>query len=73
MSLKDDGGPAFPCQEMATGGMLYRGASLRDYYAAFALAGILSCNRDYKEAEDPEGRVRAAFRYADMALTERTK
>lgn len=34
----DDGGPAFPCKLTMT----HRGASLRDYFAAAAMQGIVS-------------------------------
>lgn len=38
----DDGGPAFPCKLTMT----YSGASLRDYFAAAALTGVMA-NADF--------------------------
>ena len=45
---KDDGGPAFPCQSEHMGGNVYKvitqgGMTLRDYFAAKAMQGMMSC------------------------------
>jgi hypothetical protein len=44
----NDGGPAFPRDHMYEG---HNGMTLRDYFAAKALMGLLSCNvdQDYDE------------------------
>lgn len=46
--------------------------SLRDYFAAQALSGILACFRDFKESEaTTKGRCILAYEYADAMLKAR--
>lgn len=60
MSKRDDGGPAFPCVEYANEeGRLVpagssNGVSVRDYFAAKAMAAIVANNGlvDHKSAHD---------------------
>jgi hypothetical protein len=79
---KPDGGPAFPSRETwqewneRTVGYVERstpvpGMSLRDYFAAHALAGIAA--RGPREHESAEARARYAYGYADAMLAERDK
>jgi len=72
----NNGGPAFPCQEEASTSfsgcpvtIQHSGMSLRDYFAAVALQGlVVSTNYDTTAlcAED-------AYRLADAMLAERIK
>ena len=73
---KNDGGPAFPCEQGSTpeGGWnqtFESGMTLRDYFAAKALQGASACpNVDYSSVE----RAAADFyRMADAMLKERAK
>ena len=88
MSTKDDGGPAFPISPdtaMSAGEYRanYRGVSLRDYFAAAALQGILT-DKDAPACIDqrnplPEQLIymqsaaEGAYRAADAMLAERAK
>lgn len=71
--MKDDGGCAFPVDHGMSPGM-----SLRDYFAAVALQGILAnsfCNgtgQTLPHASIEQG-VELAYKYADAMLIERTK
>lgn len=58
-----DGGPAFPASD--ADGRCYRGMSLRDFFAAYAMsrAGIT----------DPETTAERAYVIADAMLAEREK
>jgi hypothetical protein len=75
----NDGGPAFPhvmshCQT-ANESEMYPGLSLRDYFAAAALTGILS-NVQAMRANPPllhAERAEAAYKAADAMLAEREK
>ena len=65
---KITGGPAFPesgARGMAAGG---EGMSLRDYFAAKALQGLLSGRNHIAERS-----VQLAYEYADAMLKEREK
>jgi len=70
---KNTGGPAFPlpvtdqecCGRFESG---YGGMSLRDYFAAKALQGLLSGRNHIAEVN-----VRLAYEYADAMLKEREK
>lgn len=71
MSEKDSGGAAFP-HEYTYDGMpwTHEGMTMRDYFAAQALVGLLSAgvgqNDEHKVSE-------ACFRVADAMLAERSK
>lgn len=67
------GGPAFPTEsEAQTGRSTWRheGMTLRDYFAAKAMQGILS-NPDV--AYDPKDLAKVAVEYAEAMLAEREK
>jgi len=73
----NDGGPAFPCEyNMTTESGASRpcspgyGISLRDYFAAAALQGLLACPNTYG---DHAGLAGMAYQYADAMLAEREK
>ena len=68
----NDGGPAFPfkCQGPTTGPETYYGMTLRDYFAAAALQGLIASGRDYIEWKTA---VRQAHELADAMLAEREK
>lgn len=69
MSDIKNGGPAFP-QGKAVGSvsLLEGGMTLRDYFAAKALQGLLSGRNHIAEVS-----VRLAYEYADAMLKEREK
>lgn len=80
---KNDGGPAFPQSKDSwtreTGALVPEGMSLRDYFAAKAMQGMMA-NTDYQPMGSPEhGNVHAryfadmAYRSADAMLAERAK
>ena len=73
--MRDDGGPAFPrpASEYTEHGTLpdgntaideQDGMSLRDYFAAAALTGLLAANED----RDMDVTAKYAYRYADFML-----
>ena len=78
MSNRTDGGPAFPQISFDEAGIASKamqgGVSVRDYFAAAALQGLLSFSSD-DAGEDNQCRidVRIAYRYADAMLAERQK
>ena len=61
-----DGGPAFPIPHIYSHG----GMSLRDWFAAQYLAGIMANNT---MVGDPKDFARFAYRFADAMLAEREK
>jgi hypothetical protein len=65
MKKINDGGPAFPCVD---GGANYlqEGMSLRDYFAAKAMQGLLT-NFGYEE----NGYAQSAYKIADAMLAAR--
>lgn len=71
MSKKDDGGLAFPFFDERMMNSPEWGMTLRDYFAAKAMQGILS--GDWEKHGDVFGVVTQAFKIADAALSERTK
>lgn len=71
MLAKSDGDPAFPA--MAFTEKQYRGMSIRDYFAAAAMQGIIACFKDHEGADTVETRVEKAYEYADAMLEERNK
>ena len=74
MSRANDGGPAFPSGAMpanaSTSRALHQGISLRDYFAAAAMSGLLS--RD-GSGEDIETLAVDAYWAADRMLAQREK
>jgi hypothetical protein len=55
MSEIKDGGPAFPCDEQIRDSMTYQpepGLSIRDYFAAKAMAGMRSNSAFFGEMQD---------------------
>ena len=83
--MKDNGGPAFPESEYSgeDGTFIFsrsQGMSLRDYFAAKAMQGILSSGSGlsmiYEAKEEVDSFVaaaRIAYGYADAMLEERDK
>jgi len=85
MSEPNDGGPAFPniLAETVAGGEWDAGMSLRDYFAAKAMQGLLSAEsetlvyRDDQKAERFGGKTRwtkaaeSAYLHADAMLAAR--
>ena len=74
---KPDGGLAFPKGGMNTSSQ--QGMTLRDYFAAKAMQGILACTK-YHFPQKPEGGevsrgilAEEAFAQADAMLAERSK
>ena len=72
----NDGGPAFPVTTAVFNDM--KGMTLRDYFAAKAMQGLLAANwcESYRELESSIGwnMVAAdAYRMADAMLAERSK
>lgn len=49
----------------------FPGMTLRDYFAAQALVGILACFRDHENADTVQTRVGKAYEYADAMLRAR--
>lgn len=72
----NNGGPAFPTENaMQTGPSSYRyeGMTLRDYFAAKAMQGMVSTVKFLKEAEglNPDPLAVAAYQIADAMLEAR--
>jgi hypothetical protein len=66
---RDNGGPAFPI----TGNLQYEGMSLRDYFAAKAMQGMLA-NRDAWDGERHNDYVATqAYKIADAMIAEGKK
>jgi hypothetical protein len=61
--MKDTGGPAFPVGS-------YAGMTLRDYFAAKAMQGLLACPKGEGENEKY---AQWSYEYADAMLAERSK
>jgi hypothetical protein len=78
---RDTGGPAFPVIGAPGAPEDYPGATLRDYFAAKALQGLLPASETYSrelarlKSETPLEKFMAAlaYCYADAMLKERTK
>ena len=72
MKPTDDGGPAFPCVERATsdGEFVGSGMTLRDYFAAAALTGVLGRPESERSSIYAEA-AEVAYRYADAMLAAR--
>lgn len=71
---QDNGGPAFPCDELLDQyGTAHRseGLSLRDYFAAKAMQGIC-CNRSHVELKGhAKASAKVAYLIADALLEAR--
>ena len=76
MSVKDDGGPAFPVSLDcgSAGKQQFEGMTLRDYFAAKASEDDIRANAMFGELyAHPEDRCKARYRHADAMLAERAK
>lgn len=70
MSKEETGGPAFPY------GTAYAGMTLRDYFAAKAMQGMLAYHGDKMHIVDSDGRTGlhfAAYDHADAMLKARNQ
>lgn len=73
MSAHDDGGPAFPTPRYERGEMYSLGMTLRDYFAAQAITGIMG-SRAYVDGEwDTNIMAEQAYEIADAMLEARKK
>ncbi|MDE2232968.1 MAG: hypothetical protein KGJ90_02440 [Patescibacteria group bacterium] len=82
---KNTGGPAFPYEDVlkringkVTSWDVYSGMSLRDYFAAKALEGLLAAGLGVRTSTDTQSYIPAdmatvSYFYADAMLAERTK
>ena len=68
MSNTNTGGPAFPCHTIA----MHEGMTLRDYFAAKAMAAYAS-SADWRIDMGPEETAFAAYKQADAMLEARNK
>ena len=83
MSDKDDGGPAFPSDELWQSGegvrQQFAGMTLRDYFAAAALSSVIQSwyRTDEEivcaEEEDAECVAKIAYELADAMMKARNK
>lgn len=70
MSAQNDGGPAFPWTDYNSNDEVYyscQGMTLRDYFAAKAMAAMLAARFDLRD----ESIARGAYEYADAMLKAR--
>ncbi|MGS0941589.1 hypothetical protein ACVA51_13655 [Pseudomonas luteola] len=68
---KDNGGPAFPCEQVKNFVKhMEAGMTLRDYFAAKAMASIIAGNFQF---DGPAGLAKQAYEMADAMLVERNK
>lgn len=72
MSAPDNGGPAFPC-DVSTGTTrtISDGMTLRDYFAAKAMQGLLAGNAIYDGKADHRRLVADALAHADEMMNAR--
>ena len=71
MSDTNTGGPAFPCGGIITNdGILYEGMTIRDYFAAKAMQGLIS-DSDWRIDMAASETARAAYNQADAMLKAR--
>jgi hypothetical protein len=68
---KNNGGPAFPTTKESHLMICSEGMTLRDYFAAKAMQGMLEM-AEYRDLTS-EGYARGAYRVADAMLAEREK
>ena len=77
LTMKNDGGTAFPLVTSASGGYFESGMSLRDYFASLVLPHIIDQHRAIAlaagELIEEKHAVRSAYEYADLMLAERDK
>lgn len=79
MITPNDGGPAFPLQIHASpNSEIQEGMTLRDYFAAKAMQGLLAAGdkwswRDTDEEPAPVSVATTAYELADAMLNERAK
>lgn len=67
IDVEQTGGPAFPQKHDDTPGIQYFGMTLRDYFAAMAMQGLLA-----SETQDtPHSFASSAYRMADAMLEAR--
>lgn len=72
MKIYTDGGPAFPCEVVPKfDGMVYDGMSLRDYFAAKAMAAILGHLSEGIKPQDIIVMSEDAYMIADGMLAAR--
>jgi hypothetical protein len=71
MSNTNTGGPAFPIERIMLdcGLQSFPGMTLRDYFAAKAMQGIISTNTSF--LHNPEQLAKKAFEFADAMLKAR--
>lgn len=70
----NDGGPAFPVQELNADGTPYAltvGMSLRDYFAGQALVGLIAQSMGTAGASNPQHGAEYAYAMADAMLAAR--
>ena len=70
------GGPAFPCAHLNTTTLTYKyveGMTLRDYFAAKAMEGILASNteHEHEDAHIFDAIAEASYKQADAMLKAR--
>jgi hypothetical protein len=70
MSTKNDGGPAFPHTKDSIHQYGCEGMTLRDYFAAKALSGMLA---DSECKGEPDDFSKHAYMFADAMIAERSK
>lgn len=68
---RDNGGPAFPVPGLQEHEE-FNGMSLRDYFAAKAMQGLLACGEEHCDATG-YATASAAYKIADEMLAERSK
>lgn len=78
MSSKDTGGQAFPCFERGSAGagpldLTDPGMTLRDYFAAKAMQGLLAQSCGSAMGSDPINGAQYAYAMADAMLKARTE
>ena len=78
MSIKDTGGQAFPCYERGGAGagpldLTDPGMTLRDYFAAKAMQGLLAQSCGSAMGSDPINGAQYAYAMADAMLKARTE
>ena len=76
MTTKNTGGTAFPShcrtvQDEVEGGLMYRGMTLRDYFAAKALIGLVFA--DARQNFPAHVIARESYELADAMIAEREK
>ena len=76
----NNGGPAFPShcrtvKDEVDGGLMYRGMTLRDYFAAKAMQGLIASHEEgyWWKCNSYTMGARYSYRFADAMLKERAK